>query len=371
MDINAKINWKSGMSLTSEVLSAIEEGLATRRSAMLRAGIAGAWGILPASQFSCRAMFVNGTVEVKMEDCVALLPSGKLLHVNDEAGVPVGHLEDGIWYFCVGFGEGSEPFEKKGVPYLRPKYAYRICQAEEISDELPLLRLVVGGGNISMDKDFIIPGLLLSSDGRYAGWLEKMAAILDAIAVHPHQEEGEARRSFLHLKFLAGGYDCNDSVREYMRFIHEAVMAVGYYIRPDAEMPGSYRVCDPQLYLKACYDYFTAAVTKLDDTVPEDHSIDVEALRKEIHDEVYAQVREELGSQIEARMTQLSEELRSGLEESLRGFMEKEFRPALEKQLSEELSEKLQKNLHDRLYQELYQALFVPEKEEEIYTPII
>lgn len=371
MDINAKINWKSGMSLTSEVLSAIEEGLAARRSAMLRAGTAGAWGILPASQFSCRAMFVNGTVEVKMEDCVALLPSGELLHVNDEASVPVGHLEDGIWYFCVGFGEGSDTFEKKGVPYLRPKYAYRICQAEEISDELPLLRLVVGGGNISMDRNFILPSLLLSADERYAEWLQKMGDVLDAIAVHPHLEEGEPKRSFLHLKFLTGGYDRDCGVRDYMRFIHEAVMAVGFYIRPDQEMPGPFRVCDPQLYLQTCYDYFTAAIRKLDATVPEDHSIDIDALKEQIRSEVYAKVKEELDRQTEARIAEVSDKLRSGLEESLRGFMEKEFRPALEKQLSEELSEKLQKNLHDRLYQELYQALFVPEKEEETYTPII
>ena len=82
MDLNAKIKWANGMPLSPEALSSIEEGLNQRRTAMLRSSFVGAWGVIPGCRARCSAMFVNGKIEVKVEDCIALLPSGRLRSPN-------------------------------------------------------------------------------------------------------------------------------------------------------------------------------------------------------------------------------------------------------------------------------------------------
>ena len=371
MDINAKIRWKSGMSLTSEALSSIEDRMFERRIAVLRASSSGAWGVLPNCKPVCSAMFVKGSIEVKVENCVALLPSGSLLSVDEKASATVGRMEDGLWYFCAAFGEGTDAFEKEGVPYTRPNYTYTIVKKEDIKDMMPLVRLSVGEGNVSMDKDFILPSLALSSDERFAQWMEKIAAEIEKIATHSHLEEGEKKRCFLHQKFLCGAFTTDCSLRDYMRFLHETVMAVGYYLLPEVKLPDNYNVCDPQLYLKECCGYLEQANQFLEGYTPVDDSIDIEALKEQIRSEVYARVSEEISAQTEARIAEMSEKLDSTLRESLREFIEKDFHDALEKQLSESLYEKLNKELYDKLYPALYNALFVPEKEEEIYTPLI
>ena len=371
MDLNAKIKWANGMPLSPEALSSIEDGLNQRRTALIRSSFVGAWGVIPGCQARCSAMFVDGKIEVKVEDCIALLPSGRIMDMNEEASFPVSRLEEGFWYLCAGFGEGDVEFEKEGVPYVRPTYELGISRIEDLGDRLPLLRLKVGGGNVGIDKEFIIPALSLLSDKRYCEWMQKIADVIAKIADHPNLEPGDKKRTMLQYRFLSGSYTIENSINKYILFLREVCQAVQYYVMGEKAAPDNYYVMDPQLFMASCLDYLNQAVVVLDGTVLVDNSIDYEALKEELRKEIYGKVSEEMQQDLQARIEELSTTLGTKLEETLRDYIEHNFKEALETALREELTEKLRTELYDKLYQALYQALYVPEKEEEIYTPII
>lgn len=379
MDIDARINWMPGMEVTAQAFKELYQDLDFRQQVAVRAALGGArLGLLPGAPFSCKGVFVKNTFEVERFQCLAVLPSGRILSADEKFTITVPMLFGNRYYLTVAYGSKEHRFEKDGVPYVSHQKVYAIQSPEELeqSDVIPVLRFKSADGSFAVDPAFIPPCLLLGADTRLSGYGEAYIELLQKLASHANLEEGEGKRAILRYLFLLKAYQWDGGVREFIQLTQEIAQAVDYYIvTPHAPAPKEIPVpsqYDIQLWLQWLQEYLSGAASILDGVVLDDHTIDYEALLAQAKAELYERLNPELRADLLAQIKEeLRQELSENLSATLRAFIEEQLKPALHDTLAGELDPSLHDRLYTELYDQLYNALYVPSPEEADFCPMI
>lgn len=397
MDLNSKINWSPGMEISAETFIGLEEKLDFQQRIAIRAALGSTrMGMLPGSVLSCNGNFVKNTFEIEHLQCMALLPSGRIVDANEQVTVPIPMLFGDCYYLTIGIGSTETEFEKDGIAYVRPHYEYALLTREETetADMMPLLRFSVKEGVFSIDAEFIPPCLLMTSDSRFAEYVENVVGQLTTITSHQNLEDGDGKRALLHYLFIMKGYSLKNSVHDFLMLLQEIAQAMSYYIiapntEQEVKIPEPSQV-DIQLWLDWFDNYLTGAVAVLDKVVLVDNTIDYDALLKQAKAELYGQLHEELIVKLLAETKEellklVKEELQNSLAQqtqALTDYINNVMKPSLQEHFTEEmkrslammeddLMEKLYERLYEGLFEHLFNALYVPEPEDEKFVPLI
>lgn len=379
MNINSRIDWKAGMAISAQTFLELDENLRHRQQAATRAVNGNEFGLIPFTEFDRQGGFVRNKLEIDHLACMALLPSGKILHIDEKVVVTVPLVYGNEYYLACGFGEKKVEFDVKEVPFVRPEYTYGIYSLSELegTDLFPVMKFKVSDGIFSIDESYIPPCLYLSSDNRFQPYLEQLTKQVSLLGEHPNLESGEGKRAFQRYAYLLKSYDTQGRTRPFIQLTYEIAQAIDYYIvTPNAEIPvtiPAYSGYDIANWLDWLDGYLHNAAGTLDKVVLEDHSIDFDELKAQIKAELYEQLRPELYEQLYTELkAKLYAEISEDLTVRLTDYITQQLKTELHDLLSGELSEELYESLYKNLYESLYNALYVPvEKEEDEFTPLI
>jgi len=397
MDLNSKINWFPGMEVTAKTFIGLEEKLDFQQQIAIRAALGSTrMGMLPGATLNCEGIFVKNTYEIERLQCMALLPSGRIVHADEQAVVSIPMLFGESYYLTIGIGDTTTEFEKEGVPYVRPHYEYAIKSLEEVeqSDVMPLVHFIVKEGVFSIDSDYIPPCLMMTSDPHFAAYLDMFTDLMAVISEHENLEEGDGKRAMMRYLFVLKGFSRKNSVHDFVMQLQEIAHAIDYFIfKPHSDQ--AYEVIEPsqvdiRYWLEWFYNYMQGAVTVLDKVVLVDNTIDYDALLRQAKEELYAQLHEELIVKLlsetkEELMRLVREELTNSLDaqtRTLTDYIDNTMKPQLREQIQSEMKveiERMRDDLTDSLYDHLYtilfehlfNALYVPEPEDEKFVPLI
>ena len=380
MNVNAKIDWRAGMELTAQTFIELDKCLERNRQVTNTVAYGNHFGILPTTAFSCNGVFVKKTLEINPLSFMALMPSGEILHVDEDVVVNIPILYGKEYYLGCKQTDKTYSFDKEQVPFVSPVAECGIYTFDDLTsaDVFPLMKFKVNEGVFSVDKDYIPPYLTLSLDVRFQEFINTFAAKVATLANHNNLESGEAKRCFLRYANVLKNYSTTHRVQHFIELLQEIASAVDFYIvkvfTENTIEQQSYSPYDIAPYLTWLDAYLHGAATILDGVVVEDKTIDFEALKQqvkeEVYEKVYPQLKEELYKELHEELKkEIWDELYSSLSDYINGNFRKEIYDLLEGKLSEELYEKLYKTLYDGLYN----ALFVPApvEEEEEFLPLI
>ena len=399
MDINSRINWMPGMELTAETFSGIADHWDFRQRIAIRTALGGNhMGLVPGAPFSCNGTFVKNRFEVSGLQCMALLPSGKIVNADEDIQVSIPMLFGDKYYLTIGISEDKTEFEKKGVPFVRPRYSYGINTIEEIEagDLFPLVRFKAADGVFSVDSDFMPPCLLLEDDPRFKEYIDRYAFLMNIVATHPNLAEGEGKRAMLRYVFMLKSYRLQNTMQDFILLTQEIAQAIDYYIVAPNKQPLDIPIpqhADIQAWLGWLEDSMSGAAVILDGVVLEDNTIDYEALLAQAKAELYERLHPELIEKVLADMkAELQEEMRQQTEQ-LTTYINENLKTAIIEQLTTEfndradkltemltdkfdemgrqLNESLYEKLYFNLFENLFNALYVPEPEELKFVPQI
>lgn len=379
MNINSRIDWKAGMAISAQTFLELDENLRHRQQAATRAVNGNEFGLIPFTEFDRQGGFVRNKLEIDHLACMALLPSGKILHIDEKVVVTVPLVYGNEYYLACGFGEKEVEFDVKEVPFVRPEYTYSIYSLSELegTDLFPVMKFKVSDGIFSIDESYIPPCLYLSSDNRFQPYLEQLTKQVSLLAEHPNLESGEGKRAFQRYAYLLKSYDTQGRTCPFIQLTYEIAQAIDYYIvMPNTETPvtiPAYSGYDIANWLDWLDSYLHNAAGTLDKVVLEDHTIDFDELKAQIKAELYEQLRPELYEQLYTELkAKLYAEISEDLTVRLTDYINQQLKTELHDLLSGELSEELYESLYKNLYESLYNALYVPvEKEEDEFTPLI
>ena len=379
MNINSRIDWKAGMAISAQTFLELDENLRHRQQAATRAVNGNEFGLIPFTEFDRQGGFVRNKLEIDHLACMALLPSGKILHIDEKVVVTVPLVYGNEYYLACGFGEKEVEFDVKEVPFVRPEYTYGIYSLSELegTDLFPVMKFKVSDGIFSIDESYIPPCLYLSSDNRFQPYLEQLTKQVSLLAEHPNLESGEGKRALQRYAYLLKSYDTQGRTCPFIQLTYEIAQAIDYYIvTPNTETPvtiPAYSGYDIANWLDWLDSYLHNAAGTLDKVVLEDHSIDFDELKAQIKAELYEQLRPELYEQLYTELkAKLYAEISEDLTVRLTDYINQQLKTELHDLLSGELSEELYESLYKNLYESLYNALYVPvEKEEDEFTPLI
>ena len=240
MNINSRIDWKAGMAISAQTFLELDENLRHRQQAATRAVNGNEFGIIPFTEFDRQGGFVRNKLEIDHLACMALLPSGKILHIDEKVVVTVPLVYGNEYYLACGFGEKEVEFDVKEVPFVRPEYTYGIYSLSELegTDLFPVMKFKVSDGIFSIDESYIPPCLYLSSDNRFQPYLEQLTKQVSLLAEHPNLESGEGKRAFQRYAYLLKSYDTQGRTCPFIQLTYEIAQAIDYYIvTPNTETP--------------------------------------------------------------------------------------------------------------------------------------
>lgn len=389
-----------GMELTNHTFIGIAEHLdLTQRLALQTALGSNRTGLIPNAPWALKALFTNDQLEIDGLQCMALLPSGRIVNAEENVQIAIPMLFGNKYYLTIGFDNGLTEYEREGVPMVRPKYKYEFCTKEEVEtrDVFPLMRFHVENGVFSINQDYIPPCLLLSTDKRIKEYIDLLIEHLRTITEHQNLAEGEGKRSLTHYLFRLKTLNMGCTMNDFILLTHEIAHAVDYYIMmPNQEQTIEVpipSIIDIQEWTQWLSDYLKGAAQVLESVVLEDNTIDYEALLAQAKKELYEQLNPELTAKI---LETLRLEIRVEIEKmrnDLDYYLNEELRPEILKELTtnineqearlkenmdkkfEDLNEELKKTLFEKLYLELFEnlfnALYVPEPEDRNSMPMI
>lgn len=378
MNINTRINWQLGMELTPHTFISLDKRLDFKQQTVLRIALGSRrMGLIPSTTFSKIGSFVRNAFQIDRLQCMALLPSGSILHVDEEVRVKIPMLYGDSYYLSVGLSEDTQCFEDEGVPFLSPKYVYGIHTLDELEneDKFPIVRFQVQDGVFSVDQSYIVPCLTLDSDSRFSDYITRLCNDMEKLATHIHLQEGDGKRLFMRYFFLLKNYNLDNSLYDFILFTQEIAQAIDYFVmlpyteHLDIPRPSFY---DIQQWLEWLDVYMKGALSILDKVVLEDNSIDIEELKKQIKAEIYERLNPELYKRLISDLkSTLHDELSRDLTSALNSFIENQIKPQLYSKLSEDIQKTLYDSLFQPLYDALYKALYIPEEKEDEYLPKI
>ena len=174
MNINAKIDWQPGMELTAQTFVELDKSLARNQQITHRIANGNHFGVIPGMPFHCQGAFVKKTLEITPLTFMALMPSGKILHVDENVVVDIPILYGKEYYLGCKQGDKVRAFDKERVPFVCPEPVCGIYTLEELEadDILPLMKFKVEEGVFSVDKNYMPPFLNLESDGRFVDYIQ-------------------------------------------------------------------------------------------------------------------------------------------------------------------------------------------------------
>lgn len=380
MNVNAKIDWHAGMELTAQTFIELDKSLARSQQITHRISNGNHFGVIPAVPFHCQGAFVKKTLEITPLTFMALMPSGKILHIDENVVVDIPILYGKEYYLGCKQGDKMRTFDKERVPFVAPEPVCAIYTLEELEkdDIMPVMKFQVHEGTFSIDMDYLPPCLVVESDSRFQKYIQSFVEKVTVLAEHPNLESGEGKRGMMRYAFLLKNYGLQNRVHHLVQMLEELAQAVDYYIvSPNTENKVELKSCSPYdvgAWLNWLEGYLHGAATILESVVLEDHSIDFEALKAEVKEELYQKLYPELKVALYKDLhddlkKEIWDELYLSLSDYINGNFKKEIYDLLEGKLSEELYEKL----YSTLYEGLYKALYVEpvEEEEEEFVPLI
>lgn len=378
-DINARINWRPGLELTAQTFLDLDANLDFRQQMAIRAALGEhCLGLLPGMPFSNQGAFYTNTYEIARLQMAALLPSGRIVQVDEPVSITIPLLYGSVYYLTIAIGEKVTEFEKEGVPYVRPQYVYALQTPEEVAaaDVFPITKFTVASGKFSVDKTFIPPCLLLSANDAFESYRQSFAEHMRVLSEHSNLREGDGKRTMMRYFFVLKAYDMQGRVADFVRLTHEIAQAVDYFIvTPNTNEPVEIpqpQQADIAAWLTWFDTYLTGAATILDGVVLEDDSIDYEALLAQAKQELYERLNPELYEKLLLQIKdELREEIGQALMTTITAYMNDTLKPELQKLLHEELHDDLYNKLYKQLYEDLYNALYVPAPEEAEFIPMI
>ena len=399
MDINARINWMPGMELTADTFNEIFEKWDFRQRLAIHTALgSNHMGLVPGSSFSCNGTFVKNRFEVTGLQCMALLPSGRIVNADEDIQVTIPMLFGETYYLAVGFSDDRTEFEKKGVPFVKPRYTYTINTIDEVEagDLFPLARFRSADGVFSVDTNYIPPCLLLEDSPRFTSYISKYTDMMNTLATHPNLAEGEGKRALLRYVFLLKSFRLHNTMQDFLLLTQEIAQAIDYYIvtpnNIQMEIPVP-RQADIQAWLGWLEHYMSGAAVILDGVALEDNTIDYETLLAQAKAELYEKLHPELiekllgdlKAELQAEMRQQTEQITTYINETMKTAILDELTTNLNDRTDElnemltskfsEMGAELQKSLYEKLYfdlfENLFNALYVPEPEELKFVPLI
>lgn len=380
MNVNAKIDWQPGMELTAQTFVELDKSLARNQQITHRIANGNHFGVIPGMPFHCQGMFVKKTLEITPLTFMALMPSGKILHVDENVVVDIPILYGKEYYLGCKQGDKVRAFDKERVPFVCPEPVCSIYTLEELEadDILPLMKFKVVEGVFSVDKNYMLPFLNLESDSRFSDYIQAFIEKVGVLAEHPNLESGEGKRGLMRYAFLLKNYSLQSRVSHFIQLLQELAQAVDYYIvSPNTEKPMDLLACSPYdvaSWLEWLKGYLHGAATILDGVVLEDRTIDFEALKAQVKEELYQQLYPELRAALYKDLhNDLKKEIWDELYVSLSDYINGNFKKEIYELLEGKLSEDLYARLYKALYEGLYNALYVEpvEEEEEEFVPLI
>ena len=352
MNINARIDWRDGMPLSARTFVELDEQIARRQQVASRAINGDQFGLIPYTEFSCQGGFVRNKLEIERLSCMALLPSGRILHVDEKVVIPIPLVYGEEYYLACGIGETRTGFDVKNVPFVRPEHTFGIYQLNELegTDLFPVMKFKVNNGEFAIDEEYIPPCLHLSSNERFMAYVASVSDLVGQLAGHANLEAGEGKR----------------------------VLVLEKHVAPYAEAAGGVRPYSPYdiaAWLAWLENHLRGAVATLDKVVLEDRGIDLEALKAQIMAELHERLAKELYERLYKELREkLYGELKERLGRELTDYLNGKLKDDLHDALAGELSPELYDKLYKALYESLYNALYVPkevEEEEEEFMPLI
>lgn len=378
MDINDKINWQPGMELTAKTFRQFETSLDFKQTIALKAALGrNQLGLLPGFEFKCNGVFVRNTFEIDNLKCLAILPSGKIINIDQEIAVNIPILYGEEYYLGVSITEDEYEFEREGVPFIGPIYKFAIYTLDELKkkDVFPIVKFQAKDSVLSIYPEYIAPCLYLTENHKFKEFERKYIDQLEEIVSHSNLEEGESKRSILRYLFIMKSINPESEVVEFISLIQEITQAVNYFIiTPNSEksheipLPDYY---DIEKWLVWVVTYLEAAKNVLNKIVLEDNTIDYNALLEQAKKELYERLRPEL---LDKLPKEIKEEVYKDMAEKLKEFIPaylKEKLDEIKKLIGEDLAKFLEPKLFDDLYKKLYDALYVAPEEEDEFMPMI
>ena len=379
-NINARIDWKNGMELSAQTFVEMHKCYESSQKITRRIACGAQFGILPMAPVSLLGVFVKKTLEISPLTVTALMPSGDLLHVDEDVVVEIPMLYGKEYYLGCSLTDKMQSYDKERVPMLRPKAEFGIYTLEELANGelLPLMKFKVEEGVFSIEQNYIPPFLLLDSDKKYATLIQSIAEKVEHLATHANLESGEAKRGLIRYAFMLKNYSMKNRVQQLVETLQELVHSVDYYIiQPNTKDEVELKECsfyDVASWLQWLEGFLHGALTLLDGVVLEDHTIDFEELKAQIKDELYQKLYPELKEQLYTEVHDtLKREIADTLMESLSEYINGNFKREIYRWLEDDMARQLHEKLYSALYEALYNALYVqPEAEEEDnYMPLI
>ena len=377
-NINARIDWKPGMEVTAQTFLELDQNIAERQQMANRAANGTQFGIIPFTDFSVKGGFVKNQLEIDRLTCMALLPSGKILQIDEPVSIAIPHVGGDTYFLGCGFGEEDTSFDINHVPYVRKEHSFGIYNLSDLgnSDLFPVMKFTVQDNTFTIDESYIPPCLNLSSDEHFATYISQFSEKMNVLSQHTHLESGEGKRAFLHYAFLLKNYNLRNRTQQFLQQTVEMAMAIDFYVmHPHAESPEEIPVCsefDPAAWLTWLNNYMQKAAEVLDQVVLENRTIDFDELKRQTKEELYEQLYPELHDALYKELReQLHAEITEEMKLQLTEFITTEFKETLHDQLQNELTDELYDVLYASLYEALYNLLYVPKEKEEEYVPLI
>lgn len=378
MDVNSKLQLKPGFQLTAESVNKLAEVLGGFQQSAVSTVAGGRLGLLPGHENKVIGAFVRDTFEVTVKDLMALLPSGKILNVDESAVIKVPLLYGDVYYLTVGTVDETVAFESEGVSFVRNAYGYSISTFEEMVQNVsfPLMRFVVKDGMFSVDDAFMMPCLVMDDEPRLNDFQNRLAESVAVLAKHPNIAKGTVQQLMCSYIFRFNTLTLNRLAQCFYSLALEIASAVDFFImKPNAENPEAvmeFSPYDPEKWLSWLLGYIERAVKVLDGVVVEEERIDLESIKQELRAEIYEHIQPDLEKMVNERVDSLSEALQTRIEDVLKDYVSGKIRGELHDALKLELDADLRATLYSDLYQALYAVLFVPkEEEDDTFVPLM
>ncbi len=371
IDINSNVAWHKGMRLTATTFDVHDAAWDRQQQLLWQFAAHGSLGLLPTKEFMCKAAFVKNKLELNHLQCMALLPSGRILDIDEDAVVPISKMPDADYYVTAFFTDETQDFELQDVRCTRPVYGFAlrtITQAKE-RGEMPVLKLKVGNGRISIDENYILPSLLLGASPRNLDFASHIREKLMKIATHKHIADLNTKCAFMQFWFMVGKFDGSSPLKDFLRLTIEIhTVSAQFIVKPSTEfkLPIDLIPLDLALWYAYLIEQLDHAIEHLDHAEVKEEEIDYSKLKAEILTEVrqnlYPTLKQELFQGLCDELTKrLREHVSGEVLDKLKQYLNDSIRPRLEKTLSENLTQelppKLYKDLNENLYKNLYDEL--------------
>lgn len=394
MDYNSRIRWKRGMMLTEELFTQIAEDLRTRQQIAVHAATGYIrTGILPDTPLHAEGIFVRRVYEMTGLQCTAVLPSGRIISVNADLKLPINIAsdEDADYYVALGFGSEMREYEKAGVAYVSPQVELSLITREEMekADVVPLKHFYVREGALNVDYDYIPPTFIASTDPRIATYINGMAETLKAIATHENMDNSDCKRAITHYSFLLRAYNTNRATFELQELLVEIAQAIDYYIVeqlgatidhvPEEVMTlklsadRTPKATDIAVFLKWLTAYIKSQLLIMEKVVIVKPDIDIEAIKQEIKEAVYADLHGKLSQELMEQLSQqLKEQLPEPIIERVKQYLDDNMHPELRSELHDDLRDPLYNDIYDAIMKALNDMLAnLQFKEIDNFVPLI